>query len=166
MRRRARTRPRARPPRLLAAVATLAVLVAAGLLVVPAAGSAPAGRGPAAGLTGTGTTSVHLGRVATATPSGVTAAAPGPAAAAVDAEEAAPAGALALVDQTDWVVDGRPFDLRVAVDDDVGDDASLVLDIHAPITSRSQFTATLAGNLLGQRRAEIVVPLADRQPAP
>lgn len=73
---------------------------------------------------------------------------------------------VALVDQTDWLAEGEPFDLRVALGDDVDDDASIVVDLHAAVTSRSQFTATLDGQVLGARRAEVVIPLRELSEQP
>lgn len=110
--------------------------------------------------TGTGTTSV-VATPAPAARAGTGDVAPAAAAEEEEEEERPAVGDLALVDHTDWVRDGAPFDLRVALGADVGGDASLVVDLYGPTTSRSQFTATLAGELLGPRRAEVVVPVAE-----
>ena len=150
-----------------------AVALAAALTVVVPAASAPlgaaTGRPPA--QTGTGTT-VAPAQVVTGPPSTTTPPGPGPVPTASTTSAAAGGGggrprpvvahgAVALVDQTDWLAEGEPFDLRVAVGAGVGEDASIVLDLHPAVTSRSQFAATLGGQLLGSRRAEVVVPLAE-----
>ena len=108
------------------------------------------------------------------TATGTTTTAPAPARAAAPAtavpptttppvaeEVPAPPAGLALVDQTDWLATGTPFDLRVALADDLGPETELVVEVHGPITSRSQFTATLGGALLGARRATATVPLGE-----
>lgn len=76
-----------------------------------------------------------------------------------------PADGVALVDQTDWLDDGEAFELRLAVGEDVAPSDAVVIDLHAPVTSRSQFSETLEGRLLGSRRAEFVIPLAELPPA-
>ncbi|MEX2659206.1 MAG: hypothetical protein WD232_05895 [Acidimicrobiales bacterium] len=77
-----------------------------------------------------------------------------------------PEDGVTLVDQTDWLEQGEPFDIWVSVGRDVDPDDALVIDLHAPVTSRSQFTETLAGRLLGARRAEFVIPIAELPDGP
>lgn len=90
------------------------------------------------------------------------AAQPVPPAAAGDGDAPAAArDALQLVAQTDWVTEGGTFTIRVEVPDGTSEDAVLVLDLHRAVTSRSQFTATQTGDLLGRRIAEVVVPLTE-----
>ena len=165
-----RRRPRAALPLrsrraavLAACVAVLAVLATSGspsLTVEPP-------RRAVLHQTGTGTTSLAADRVAV-TSADRPGAEPVEPVEPVDGGEAAeaaadatPAGGLAFVDQTDWVRDGAPFDLRIRLGADVAADASLVLELYGPTTSRSQFRATLTGELLGPRRAEAVVPVAE-----
>lgn len=154
----ARRRPRA--THLAAAVLAVALANAAGSLRPD--DPAGAARLPPA-QTGTGTTAVPADTTST-TATGPTSSSTTAPSAVVPARDVtrdvAPDG-VALVDQTDWLAEGEPFDLRLAVGDDVADDASIVLDLHAAVTSRSQFTATLDGRLLGSRRAEVVVPLRE-----
>ena len=119
------------------------------------------GTGPLSTATGT-TTTVPAPARATA-PSTV---APPTTTPPVADEVPAPPSGLALVDQTDWVAAGQPFDLTVALSEDLPADAQLVVQVHAPITSRSQFTATLGGALLGARRATVTVPLGELAVAP
>ena len=152
----------------------LATLVLAAVLVV-----VPGARAPAVGAaaaqpetgTGTGTTVQPAPPPQPAAPDDAAGqpATPG-GGGAEEAGGAAPSvaplapGGITLVDQTDWVDAGQPFDLRFRVGRDVDDAASVVLDLHAPVTSRSQFTTTLEGRFLGARRAEVVVPLAELAP--
>ena len=157
--------------RRLTGLAALATVVSAVVLaaVVPSrpaqvlgAAAAPAGTG-----TGTGTTVQTVPPTPEADPGARTT--PGAGGGQADAGAAPPvelpaADGITLVDQTDWVDAGQPFDLRFSVGDDVEEGASIVLDLHAPVTSRSQFTTTLEGRFLGARRAEVVVPLAELAP--
>lgn len=175
---------RARRVALALAALTMALLVTAP--VGPPSPGGAAGAQPAPGQTGTGTTAdPDRSPVATArsdttrsdtTPVGTTRSDTTPVATAGTAAEATdPADArrpapvvlrdgVALVDQTDWVDVGEPFDLWVTVGEGVAGDASIVLDLHVAVTSRSQFAATLEGRFLGARRAEVIVPLAELEP--
>lgn len=91
----------------------------------------------------------------------VAGAAPGRGPVGTAAAAEAPSNGVALVDQTDWLRDGEVFVLDVALGPGVGPDDSLVVDLHDPVTSRSQFTATLDGSALGSRRQELVVPVGE-----
>ena len=73
---------------------------------------------------------------------------------------------VAFLDQTDWLEEGEVFDLWVEVGDDVAPEDALVVDLHAPVTSRSQFQATLRGDLLRNRLAEYVVPIGELTTGP
>jgi len=157
------------------AVLTVALLVTGPVALRSAGGAAGAGHGPR--QTGTGTTT-DPDRSSVATPRSNTPlsnTAPSDTGADAEAEAADPADAqrptpvlpndgVALVDQTDWVDVGEPFDLWVTLGEGVADDASIVLDLHVAVTSRSQFAATLEGRILGARRAEMIVPLTELEP--
>lgn len=65
------------------------------------------------------------------------------------------------MDQTDWLAEGAPFDLRLLVGEGVSAEDSIVVDLYSPVTSRSQFTATLDDRLLGTRRTQVTIPLVE-----
>ena len=152
---------RARAHRLAAAAAVLCLSV--GSADATAAAGQVVGVAPRSTATGTTTTVPAPARAAAPTTVAPPTTTPP---VADEVPDEVPASGLALADQTDWVAAGEPFDLRVSLPEDLPADAGLVVEVHAPITSRSQFTATLGGALLGARRASVTVPLGELGVAP
>ncbi|CAA9233487.1 MAG: hypothetical protein AVDCRST_MAG20-1346 [uncultured Acidimicrobiales bacterium] len=150
-----------RPGRAARWAALLLVLVAALLITGPARIGSPTAAAPrdGSGRPETGTTG-NLDPPAVPTTGGDPVRQDRPPDLGDDASVASADG-VTLVDQTDWVGLGEPFDLRLGVGADVPADGAVVLDLHTAVTSRSQFAATLEGRFLGARRAEVIVPLSE-----
>jgi hypothetical protein len=145
----------------------LSVLAVALLAAGPARIGSPSAATAASDGSGRPDTGTTAGPAPAAAPTADTAPVePEGAAEPVDGAPGASADSVTLVDQTDWVGLGEPFDLRLGVGEDVPADAAVVLDLHVPVTSRSQFEATLEGRFLGARRAEVIVPLSELPPQP
>ena len=75
------------------------------------------------------------------------------------AAQGSPNAELALASQDPWVAPGERFIVRVDVDRvREPDDLTLDVVVHRAVTSRSQFTQTLGGDLLGRSIRELSVP--------
>lgn len=65
--------------------------------------------------------------------------------------QAPPGGRISLASQTPWVGAGERFELRVDLDGIRRPEGlEMVVSVHSPVTSRSQFRRTLEGRLLGR----------------
>lgn len=73
-----------------------------------------------------------------------------PLAAPASAQDAQGNASVELVDQTDWVFDGRPFDIAMRVQTDLPlDQAEVAVTVYGQIRNRSSFQQTLEGRNLG-----------------
>jgi hypothetical protein len=68
---------------------------------------------------------------------------------------------VTLLSQTPWVAGDGAFDVRLAVDGvEAADQLDLEVTVHTRVRSRSEFSRTLEGALLGGSLAEAVVPVS------
>jgi hypothetical protein len=76
------------------------------------------------------------------------------------AAEARVSGTVRLASQTAWVTGAGVFELHVAVETKRPATLDLVIDVHGPVKTRSEFTNTIAGRFLRRSIKRLVLPVA------